>query len=207
MIGRIDLWRKGMNLRELKLNKYPFERVVKHSNLEAIYKYICRDLNLKEPDSTTTYSQKMFSQILAKKTRLKFYENVWIGNRNVDFLIPCIKVEEDGYSCKGVVYEIDGSIHNIEKKIRMDNSLYEQMFKLNLLVKGILNDDLKESTVSSDLAFLLRCPRMSSRERKRLWRNIYILTIYKNMSASLISKIFGEYGGYYIQELGKLHDK
>lgn len=196
-----------MNLRELKLNRTAFDEIIPHSVLKASYRRICTGLDAKTLLSKTTFSQKQFAQILSKKSRLRFYENVWIGKRNVDFLIPCIKIETDEWKRRGVVYEIDGGIHNAEIKIRMDKSLYEQLFKLNLMVKCILNDDLKEHTVDSELAYLLKCPRMSSREKKRLWRNIYIITIYKNWNVEMIDAVFGEVGVFYIQKLGRMYEK
>jgi hypothetical protein len=198
-----------MNLRELKLNE-SFESIVGFEKLKQTYTKVCKKIeseNDRYKESKQTLAEKTFIHFLRKKTKLKFYENTWIGRRNVDIFIPSIKGKKRDFQFKGIVFEIDGGIHNSEGKIRKDTSLQNQLTKLNILMKTLLNNEQNKASFVSDFHELLKHPRMTTRERKRLWRNIYIFTIIKNCNKSEMENYLGVKAASYIEKIRGMYDK
>lgn len=188
-----------MNLRELKLNK-SFYSIIPLKKLKEEYEILCRELNKNETSRTS--AEFIFNKFLDKESKIKFEHSMWIGKRNIDFFTPSLK-GKNNFIFYGVAFEIDGSIHNQEFKMGLDNSKQPMMNSLNILLKHVDNYDHKKESFKNDWKNLLKYPRTTTRERRRIYRNIYIYTILKNLEDAEIVKRFGETGAELLKKIGQ----
>ena len=162
-----------------KLSKIDFEKPC-FEELKCMYD--CQADKLTEDrfqlDTRSTYSEELVEIWFKTNTRLKFYHLFWIGNHCVDFFTPSIKgTSENGKAGKGLVVEVDDSIHDREFKQRKDELMSKNLMALNIPVTTIKNGDLNEATVQSLFSGLSQLPKTTSRERKKILRRIYLETI------------------------------
>jgi hypothetical protein len=165
------------------------------SVLRRLYDQIVRELNGKHErfEDTRTRYERAFVRELSKFTKLKVYPSVWIGTRNCDILIPAVgltrnelsrelgfKVTAQHRGFKGLVIEMNGPVHDFELKGKKDASKETQLTNLGIAVTVIENKDIYHPLVQSLLRNLSKVPRICSRQRKSLWRRIYIATILAN---------------------------
>lgn len=123
----------------------------------------------KNLETTKTFHEVKAQELIEKNFKLKFYTSFWIGNFNLDFFFPQLRM----------AIEIDGDIHNQQAKMKKDGyKEYVLSQKFKIVILRIKNDEiltklipmLKE--IKSDSSYLL-----SSKAKKRLLRDIYIFTI------------------------------
>ena len=120
---------------------------------------------------------------IREKTRLKFEKSIWIGRRNIDLFSFAIKgFSLEGKVSKGLAIEVDGGIHNIEFKMKKDQSKYKGLYSLGIAVSVIENHDLNHPCVVALIEGLKSCKRLDTRARDRLRRNIYIYTLVQNIN-------------------------
>lgn len=152
----------------------------KPETLQELYMETCKVLRRTYPESMeTTPSERFFASEIAKSTKLKFYQSVWIGRYNYDILIPSIKASKEwrNYSFKGLVIEVNGGIHDREFKLLKDESKGQLLTKLNISGTTILNGDKRSEPVKSLINHLGGLPRLDWRGRQRVWQRIYIETL------------------------------
>lgn len=136
-----------------------------------------------------TSAERMFSYDIFKATKLNVLRSLWIGNVNVDMFFIAIKHK----NAKGLIVEIDGSIHDREFKMCKDTSKLEYLHSLGFMVQVFENTDVYEKQVLLE-KFCNRLPyfeRCCSRARKILWRKIYLETIFYHASDSELKELFG----------------
>ncbi len=138
-------------------------------------------------EPTVTHAELNLRKKIASYTRLKVHSSVWIGNTNVDFLIPAIRVNSN---C-GLVIEVDGLVHNKELKEKKDSFKLDYLQSIGLLVMGVDNFDFRKATVTCFLRNLKTIERACSRKRKNLWRRIYLETILTHASPVELKNLFG----------------
>lgn len=170
-----------MNLRELNL-KYKLEDVLPFSEVLKIYSKLTSILDNKYAveASRTRFEDTVYRE-LKNATRLEVERSIWIGSRNIDFFIlaPCSRGSSRNF--KGVAIEVDGKIHNNSVKMKRDNSKYQLLHSLDIALYTIENQDLNSSQFKSFIKDISTLPRLDSRGRKRVKRNICLLTIAKNL--------------------------
>lgn len=141
----------------------------------------------------TLVEGKVLSDLKAH-TRLHVWTSVWIGNHSLDLFIPSLAGRGDpgviGYN--GLAIEVDGSVHDLEYKIRKDHRKIDKLKKLGIAVYSISNHDLREETYRAFLRNLQSQKRLDTRARNRLLRNIYIYTLAVHLKDDEISDTFGE---------------
>jgi hypothetical protein len=182
-----------MNLRELKLQER-FEDIIGLSHLEDVYRYISSELfSLHPMEPTQTAEEREVISIIKKETRLDFDTSIWIGRRNVDIIFYAIAgIPNTPMRCKGLIIEVDGTIHDRYLKMQRDNSKFSMVHDLSIGLTVIENKDLKNKTFISMIKGLKKCPRLDTRAKNRLKRSIYIKTILCNEKLVDLNDCFDE---------------
>jgi len=171
-----------MDLRNVKLVNREKLKQFKELQLRVIYLEICNQLDLYySPETVRTKHEEIFSNQIKKYTKLKFFKSVWIGRRCVDIFIPSLAGSGTSKNkMKGLVVELNGSIHDEYEKMNRDENLGNYLQSIGIGLASIDNYDLRHSNVISFFEQLPNIERIDFRARQRLWRTIYIETIRKN---------------------------
>ena len=194
-----------MDLRKTKMNKQ-LRTTLTFNELTKLYHtavIILESEKNKSNELKRTRSETMFVTLLRQQTKLQIFQNFWIGKRNVDIFIPNIKIHHSKAHFRGIVFEIDGGVHDEEFKMKKDSYLFEHLAKLGIFTKSITNADINSNTVNSEILKILRMPRLQSRERKRLMRDIYFSTICRNFHLLKKNDLFSLEVEVFIQKLGE----
>lgn len=170
------------------LNRNEGKRLVEmnHEKLESAYNEIVNVLNVdKGYQSNPTTFENTFFKLLHLKTKGLIYRSFWIGSRNVDFFIPkltwpCVG-DRHFKKARGLAIEIDGSVHFREFKMKKDQSKFNVLHSLNIPCVVIRNGSFNDSTVKAFIEQIDHLNRLDHRAYKRLMRDIYYYTIYKNV--------------------------
>ncbi len=174
---------------EIKLNQ-PSPVTLKHA-FEALQ---C-ELNKKFPDAILrTRAENEFYNAIRRATRLKFYRSFWMINRNVDLFCPAIASGWDDtrpYDMRGLVIEIDGSIHNCECKMRKDCSKYAALQQAGIGCCVIENGDLHVPAVQNLINNLKNTERLDTRARRRQMKLIQILTLAFYATDAVLVDLYG----------------
>jgi very-short-patch-repair endonuclease len=174
---------------ELRQNLPLRLRNVPSQKLEQAYQEIVRVLKLRQiipnqGEFIRTASERLFERIWKQETNIKIYSSMVIGRSPVDFFTPAIK--------EGIVFELDGEIHQEELKNRKDNRHEEQLKSLGVSVMRIENDETHELRTRKCIRHLTGQRLTDSRKRRRIFRRIYIETIGTWLSERVINQLFQE---------------
>ena len=104
----------------------------------------------------------------------------------------------------GLVIEIDGPVHNYEGKMKRDNSKFNGAHFLNIATLCIENEDLKCFQIKSFLEGLSSVPLLDSREKSRLLKKVYLITILKNSTEEELESFFGKKSFSKLQKIRRL---
>lgn len=180
---------KKIDFREHQ-NDSNIQQMLPFEILEKEYFELCDRLNKEEPEASfKTIYENVFSRKLVKITKLEYRRSFWIGRYNADFFFPTLKL----------VFEIDGKEHDRESKGNQDHSKIRFFQKLGIVVSSIENHDFNEKTVKGILYGIDSIPRLDTRGRQRLLRNIYLITLAYHLSDKELIKAFGR------ENLGVFH--
>ncbi|MES3036986.1 MAG: hypothetical protein V4736_03685 [Bdellovibrionota bacterium] len=149
---------------------------LKDKQLEKAYWELSKNLqrHFSRTESLTTTSERKFIKYFKSKPGLSIYGNFWISNFQVDVVIPGVA---QGKSV-GIAFEIDGPIHNFEKKMTRDLAKIRFLERhFNTPVKGIHNHDVTFAEVQKIILSLQAQRRTDSRKLKGWWRRVYIYTL------------------------------
>ncbi|MCB9061530.1 MAG: hypothetical protein H6622_08420 [Halobacteriovoraceae bacterium] len=164
------------------------------------YQYDLLEIRLSESFETTKTSYE--SRVLKKiKESYKgdIFTSMWIGKRNIDIFIPGLRgntyeqtiqnITKARYF-KGLAIEIDGSIHDQEFKMKKDSSKYRQLHALEIGLLTIENRDIKLNFIQKIIRGLIDMPRVDYRQRRRLFRNIFITTLLAHYTDEELNNLF-----------------
>lgn len=134
-------------------------------------------------DCERTHKERTFLKGLKLHSQKQVLPSVRIGGHCVDLFVPNIRSSENGtHVMRGLAIEVDGDIHNDEGKMRKDELKNAMLSILGIGMTSIPNWDLREPTVRILQQQLGSFRRLDSRERQRLWRRIYVLTLAWHLS-------------------------
>ncbi len=162
-------------------------RGVSNQALERAYQEVVRVLKLKQlvpnqGEFIRTAAERSFERIWKHETSIKIYPSLVIGRSPVDFFTPAIK--------EGMVFELDGEIHEKELKNIKDNRHEEQLKSLGVSVVRIENDNIHGHGTRECIRHLSGLRLTDSRKRRRIFRRIYIETIGTWLPETLINQLF-----------------
>lgn len=159
------------------------------AELKEIYGQIVHRLNLKYKESLMRPKMEVdWFKIITCSQRIDFRRTMWIGNHNFDIFTAslALKKQKSSKSNLGLVFEIDGSIHNTEPKMKKDNYVEESLNRLNIGLYRINNFH------KMDIGHILQQTRRTdSKERRRIWTKIYLETILSHGTPTEIESLFG----------------
>lgn len=183
-----------MDLRLLKLTE-KFEAQLPNQRLSDAYLHLSRQLSGYYGRQTVrTSSELNLLHHIRKSTRLRFDHSYWIGNRNFDLFCPCLTggssdFELSPFKFKGLAIEVDGPIHNTPWKMRKDNSKYEFMHRLKIGMYVVENEDIRSNQVQALIYQLKKLPRLDTRARERVRRNIHLVTLMAHIENPLVKNL------------------
>ena len=172
---------KKIDFRDYRQNTFT-NQMLQFEDLQREYFALCDRLDRDLPDASfKTIYENVFSRKLVQVTKLEYRRSFWIGRYNADFFFPALKL----------VIEIDGKVHDQEFRGNQDQSKIFFFQKLGIAVASIENHDFNEQTVKSILQGMDSIPRLDSRGRQRLLRNIYLTTLAHHLKDNYLSEAFG----------------
>lgn len=183
--GEGDHALKKSNHRNLSIVLNKIEKLVPLDQLELLYESIVARRS-GDPESQRTKTEEKVFQELRSYYKGQIFRSFWIGNRNVDFFLPSLRGDSALQSIKGfqgsryfkgLVIEVDGSIHDRKFKMSKDNSKYQLLHKLDIGLLTIENRDMNSEVTLSMLRFIKNLKTVDSRQKRRVFRNVYIKTI------------------------------
>ena len=127
--NRLTLFSTQYRIERTKSNSELVDKLLRRirnkEKLKSDYKQIISELNRKKPpECMSTPAEQKFFEKFKKLWKVKLYRQVWVGNIAVDFFTPAFGVlrkdQLRGYPFKGIGFEIDGPIHNLESKTKKD---------------------------------------------------------------------------------------
>lgn len=158
-------------------------RVKDKELLKKHYEAVCAKLDWEHKNQkSVTAAEDSFFRSFSSMCKIKLYPQTWIGNFCVDFFTPALgailsKVMK-GYSFKGIVFEIDGPIHQQEQRMKKDTLREKYLTDLNLSVWRVSNDDVYQGLGLPNPKNLYEGFRkLCSRERARIWSKVHTLTL------------------------------
>lgn len=173
---------KEMDLRKESLHFRNQLKKLKQEELSNAYWALVEFLNYEHRlETSQTIFENILYGVMESITLMNIHRSIWIGKRNFDFFIPSIcgnkRINGKNKFFNGMVIEVDGGIHNEEFKMKQDESKYEQVHRLDIATFVILNNSISDPQVNSFLKSLPYSNKSDSRTKKRLWRNIYLVTL------------------------------
>lgn len=164
--------------------------------LKHLYDNLVRKLNVIHRDRIIrTTAEVRLLEIISKYWSGNTFQSVWIGSMVADVFIPTFKHRINEHGFTGIVFEVDGPIHDNELKMRKDHLKLEFFGSTQILVHSILNKSVKESIVGPIIRELVNGPRLDPRGLRRLWRKIYIITIFTHSKAEFLKAFGVDMGG------------
>jgi very-short-patch-repair endonuclease len=161
-----------------------------YEHLKEKYEEIVQKLNVQYPKSIErTSAERRFLKSAKLNTNLKVRTSVWIGVFNYDMLL--VQIGEKGSSAmKGLVIEIDGSVHDKSVKMSKDQLRYQLIHLLGIGLHSVANSDINSTTENYFYTNLRFIRRIDHRARLRLLWNIHLLTICCFLTAQELSHFF-----------------
>lgn len=117
--------------------------------------------------------EERFDSVFKGVSRRKIIPGAWIGPYCADLYCPSIRVGK----CVGVVFEIDGGVHDIEGKGRKDNYRDEYFNGLGIYVMHIDNHMVTSKLIQNTLASFRGIGSADSNSIRNKWRKIWIETL------------------------------
>lgn len=174
--------------KQMSGNQYP-PRFPTFPELKEVYGQIVHRLNLKYKESLMRPQMEIdWFKLITNHRRILFHRTIWIGNNNFDLFTASLafRNQENKKSNLGLVFEIDGSIHNTEPKMKKDLYAEESLNRLNISLYRI------NKFHKMDARTILGQTRMTdSKERRRIWTKIYLETILTHGTSTEIENLFG----------------
>ena len=163
--------------------RFLHRRAQSREQLKLDYRIICEKLRKKFPlEMSRTPAEDRFVEYFRKHWRIHLYPQTWIGNFCLDWFTPALaeRLErEDGEGrFKGVAIEVDGAIHNVTSKMKIDSFKEQGLNDLKIGLWRFTNYHVfSKSGLPTKLSLGNAYVRLCSHDRKRLWSRIYLLTI------------------------------
>lgn len=183
-------------------------RVKRRECLRKEYDLICKHLNhIRFPEKQQTQAEFRFVERFKREWKVELYPQAWIGNLCVDFFTPAFgsrsnKLERS--KDKGIAFEIDGYVHNLESKMKKDKFKMKSLADLRVSLWRFTNEQVYEGTTLPNRSeFDLYFRSLCSRERKRIWSRIYLLTILYHGTPDLLCLHFPKLKSYLEAQNGK----
>jgi hypothetical protein len=153
------------------------------NTLKHAYNVLSKELDEEyKLETQRTMFENSFSKLLrGVACKIEYHRSFWIGKRNIDFFFPTlagtpIKSEQEK-RYRGLAIEIDGKIHDQYEKMQRDQSKYKLLHNLGIATIVVENHHFDCPAVISILNNLSRLPRIDTRAKRRLLRNIYLITL------------------------------
>lgn len=176
---------KQLNLSDQSPLRFPTD-----GELKDTYQQITYRLNHKYRETLQRNQLEIdWFKLISNNSRFDFHRTVWIGNHNFDVFTASLSLRNKvGVQLShGLVLEINGPIHDSEAKMKKDsyadeslNRLKIGLFRINSTHTGrYIAEMLNKETKVTD-----------SRERRRIWKKIYLETILSHGTPDEIEKLF-----------------
>lgn len=193
----VDQWLKKeiseLEVRHLRFNQRHSLLQIALRDWKSLYKHyrseyesVSKSLNTKYPRvGQRTVWERQVTSLIQTHTRLQYFQNLWIGNHNIDIFFPSIAgdVRKKDRRLRGLAIEVDGPIHDSTLKMKKDYTKQGYLHSLGIGLYTIENMDVsKASSFRRCMEGLATLPRIDSRARKRLWFRIYLETLIHHLS-------------------------
>lgn len=145
-------------------------------------------------ENTITLPERKFFKQLNLHQKKKIYQSIPIGSHIIDLFIPNIRtnLQHPMRIMRGLAIEIDGDVHNYEDKMKKDERKGIELSFIGIGVIHIQNWDFNNPSVDVFTKKHSNLKSLDSRERKRLWRRIMLLTLALRLNNKEFFQLFIE---------------
>ncbi len=168
-------------------------RLIRPSNLAIRRNYleVVQKLRSSSREHERTSHERALSDRIRVFTRKTILPSVWIGNHCIDLFIPNVRSQPgEVRKMRGLAIEVDGNVHDLESKMRKDQTKSEVLQMIGIGEVHIPNLEFNEPTVLAIQKNLKDLKPLDSRERRRVWRRIELITIALQMSDDAFYRLF-----------------
>lgn len=145
---------------------------------------------------STPAEGKMISRF-KQEWKTWLYPQTWIGNFCVDIFIPALGAfkpdMQRGYLLKGLVFEIDGGVHESEQKMKKDLFKEKSLSDIGIQVWRLKDKQVYDGKTPVRKSINKYFGVVCSRERLRIWGRIYLITIFYHGSSEMIRQYFPKF--------------
>ncbi|MBV2168581.1 MAG: hypothetical protein KUL82_07730 [Bdellovibrio sp.] len=178
---RIQSKNKRPSLRDLKNHYQVIVADLSHSGKKAMER---------------TGSEEIVRRTLKEMGSNFILTSAWIGRKNVDLLLPGLTgltrgQEGRGIRFTGVAIEVDGAVHDFTPKFLGDFAKDNFLSLIGILPVRIRNEETRRKNVLDALREMSVYSAMDSRAKRRMWKRIYLTTIFLNWRPQQIEEVFG----------------
>lgn len=143
-----------------------------------------------------TVSEEIVRRTLKEMGSSYIVTSAWIGRKNIDLLLPGLTgltrgSRGRGIRFTGVAIEVDGRIHDFTPKFFGDFAKDNFLSLIGILPVRIRNEHIGQRSVLEALREVSAYSAMDSRAKRRMWKRIYLTTIFLNWQPRQIEEVFG----------------
>lgn len=162
-----------------------------HELIKKAYIELVKKKNASSREHERTSHERQLAYRLMIFTNKAILASTWIGHHCFDLFIPNVRSEiGEGRRMRGLAIEVDGDVHNLESKMRKDERKSEILQMIGVGQTHIPNLEFNEPTVKIIQERLKGLKPLDSRERRRLWKRIYLITIALQMNDKAFYDLF-----------------
>lgn len=172
-----------------------FIEKIHHKKIISEYEKLSSELAQTMPAQKTP-SETNFKLVLEKYTDMIPRTSFWIGPHCVDFFFPQYHSRATPFGQKtqrfqGLVFEIDGSIHDQEPKMKKDEQKANALRDLGIYVQSVDNRTVNYQFVANTFYRLGVAQHNDTRSVRRLLCRLGMLTIFTWRPFKKIDEILG----------------
>lgn len=166
-------------------------------DLKAHYQVITADLSIRGKRAMErTVSEEIVRSTLKEMGSNFILTSAWIGRKNIDLLLPGLTGVTRGQGGRGIRFtgvaiEVDGAVHDFTPKFLGDFAKDNFLSLIGILPVRIRNEDTRKKSVLDALREMSAYSAMDSRAKRRMWKRIYLTTIFLNWRPQQIEEVFG----------------
>jgi hypothetical protein len=175
-----------------------YRRVRNKELMATDYDTICAALRRDHVwECVSTSAEREMINRFKQEWKTWLYPQTWIGNFCVDIFVPALGAfkpgMQRGYILKGLVFEIDGGIHQSEQKMKKDLFKEKSLSDIGIQVWRLTDMQVYDGDIPARKSIKQCFGVVCSRERLRIWGRIHLITILHHGSTEMIGKYFPKF--------------
>jgi|GEM_PF-1867176 len=190
--GRLSSIKEVVKVRIQTQGEHPSQKMLKD-----YYEHVAKVLSEHYQKATErTWSEEKVKKGLKEIGSHFVLTSAWIGRKNIDLLLPGLAgltrgSKGPGIRFSGVAIEVDGGVHDFTPKLLGDFEKDNLLSFIGILPVRIRNEQIHQKNILDALREMSVYSVIDSRAKERMWKRIYLTTIFLNWEPKQIEDVFG----------------